>query len=219
MFALIFDCVLACPSSCQFLLKKFGDPTRPPRYSDVLGPYMAAFGQVWSYIPELASTLTPWMCITPTPATHKWSSENLGWYVLIRHGLVMIDRLMYLQLSISHQPCIYIYTVYIILHHGILHGMIPMIFHRPWIKNVIDQPITEFLLGDLEHVFHIFGTVIPIDLHIFQRGSNYQPDLDINYQLSYIIIYDHLLPIISIFQRGLNPHINLSIITLWLFVT
>ena len=34
------------------------------------------------------------------------------------------------------------------------------------------------LVGGLEHfwIFHILGIVIPTDEHIFQRGSNHQPD-------------------------------------------
>ena len=38
--------------------------------------------------------------------------------------------------------------------------------------------IYVYLVGGLEHFlfFHIFGTVIPIDFHIFQRGLvNHQP--------------------------------------------
>ena len=33
------------------------------------------------------------------------------------------------------------------------------------------------LVGGLEHFLfsHIFGIIIPIDFHIFQRGSNHQP--------------------------------------------
>ena len=38
------------------------------------------------------------------------------------------------------------------------------------------------LVGGLEHFLfsHILGIIIPIDVHIFQRGSNHQPDLFIN---------------------------------------
>ena len=36
----------------------------------------------------------------------------------------------------------------------------------------------EWLVGGLEHFLfsHILGIIIPIDFHIFQRGSNHQPD-------------------------------------------
>ena len=36
------------------------------------------------------------------------------------------------------------------------------------------------LVGGLEHVLfsHLFGTIIPIDFHIFQRGSHHQPAME-----------------------------------------
>ena len=38
---------------------------------------------------------------------------------------------------------------------------------------------TVWLVGALEHSLfsHILGLIIPIDFHIFQRGSNHQPDM------------------------------------------
>ena len=35
------------------------------------------------------------------------------------------------------------------------------------------------LVGGLEHFLfsHILGIIIPIDFHIFQRGSNHQPEI------------------------------------------
>ena len=40
--------------------------------------------------------------------------------------------------------------------------------------------IIQELVGGLEHFLfsHIFGIIIPIDFHIFQRGSNHQPAMD-----------------------------------------
>ena len=37
------------------------------------------------------------------------------------------------------------------------------------------------LVGGLEHFLfsHILGIIIPIDFHMFQRGSNHQPDTDL----------------------------------------
>ena len=32
------------------------------------------------------------------------------------------------------------------------------------------------MVGGLEHLFHMLGIMIPTDFHIFQRGSNHQPD-------------------------------------------
>ena len=34
------------------------------------------------------------------------------------------------------------------------------------------------LVGGVEHFlfFHILGTIIPFDFHIFQRGSNHEPE-------------------------------------------
>ena len=39
--------------------------------------------------------------------------------------------------------------------------------------------LLPYLVGGLEHFLfsHILGIIIPIDFHIFQRGSNHQPDI------------------------------------------
>ena len=57
--------------------------------------------------------------------------------------------------------------------------MIALLKSVPWITSGQVRSAIEYLVGGLEHVlfFHILGTIIPIDFHIFQRGSNHQPDI------------------------------------------
>ena len=46
-------------------------------------------------------------------------------------------------------------------------------------NHFLPVQILHCLVGGLEHFlfFHILGIIIPIDFHIFQRGSNHQPVL------------------------------------------
>ena len=47
-----------------------------------------------------------------------------------------------------------------------------------WVNQLFLRPCSiAFLVGGLEHFLfsHILGIIIPIDFHIFQRGSNHQP--------------------------------------------
>ena len=49
----------------------------------------------------------------------------------------------------------------------------------------------QFLVGGLEHFLfsHILGIVIPIDFHIFQRGSNHQPVIYSQWSMIHDICY------------------------------
>ena len=53
-----------------------------------------------------------------------------------------------------------------------LRGFPPIMF-----DEMILSSQWSYLVGGLEHVLfsHILGIIIPIDFHIFQRGSNHQP--------------------------------------------
>ena len=54
-------------------------------------------------------------------------------------------------------------------------------------SSPVSITINYRLVGGLEHFLfsHILGIIIPIDFHIFQRGSNHQPA--INYRCSWAI--------------------------------
>ena len=41
--------------------------------------------------------------------------------------------------------------------------------------------MSDWWFGTLLLFFHILGRIIPTDFHIFQRGSNHQPDVINNY--------------------------------------
>ena len=47
------------------------------------------------------------------------------------------------------------------------------------VSHSADSDGREVLVGGLEHFLlsHILGIIIPIDFHIFERGSNHQPAL------------------------------------------
>ena len=46
-----------------------------------------------------------------------------------------------------------------------------------WMLQNISKLLENWLVGGLEHFLfsYILGIIIPIDVHIFQRGSNHQP--------------------------------------------
>ena len=54
----------------------------------------------------------------------------------------------------------------------------PTSIHVHQVSTICLSLISDNLVGGLEHFLfsHILGIIIPIDFHIFQRGSNHQPE-------------------------------------------
>ena len=65
---------------------------------------------------------------------------------------------------------------------GCHHYDVPQCGALQWCFCWWDLSPCSYLVGGLEHFLfsHISGIIIPIDFHIFQRGSNHQPDVVIN---------------------------------------